>query len=89
VTPTSWSFLVWGIWFVATLSTFLVLEIPAAKDYTAWNTLTWTIRQLFARSQLIGLVFVGWIAVFVTHLFWKRSGKDEPEGDRDTTTKGT
>jgi hypothetical protein len=35
---------------------------------------------MFARSQLFGLVFVGLVAAFIAHLFWKRAKKNEPEG---------
>ena len=80
MTPFHWSLLVWGIWTALVVGTFLALELPAVADDTPWNTLTWTLRQMFARSQLFGLVFVGLLAAFVAHLFWKRAKKNEVEG---------
>ncbi len=78
------SLLFWGlVWLAPFVAIFLLMEIPAVADAVPWNTLTWTIRQTFARSQLFGLLFVGLTAVFITHLFWRGvRKKDEPEGDR-------
>lgn len=74
------SLIVWGTWLSVTVVSFLALELPAVGDATPWNTLTWTFRQMFARYQGFGLIFVGLVAAFVAHLFWKRARKDEPEG---------
>jgi len=82
MTPTLTSFLVWGAWLSMVVGSFLILEVLALKDAGQWNTLTWTIRQMFVRSQLFGLVFVGLIAVFITHLFWKRAKRNEIERRR-------
>lgn len=82
MSPFAWSLAVWGAWLVAAVGSFLLLEVLALKDVGAWNTLTWTIRQMMARSQLFGLVFVGLIAAFVAHIFWKRAKRNEIEGDR-------
>lgn len=82
MSPFAWSLAVWGAWLIAAAGSFLLLEVLALHDVGAWNTLTWTLRQMFARSQLFGLVFVGLIAAFVAHLFWKRAKRNEIEGDR-------
>lgn len=82
MSPFAWSLIVWGIWLVLVVSSFLSLEILALEDVGPWNTLTWTLRQMFVRSQLFGLVFVGLVAAFITHLFWKRAKRDEREGRR-------
>jgi hypothetical protein len=74
------SLIVWGAWFFLVLGSFLVLEIFALSDRVAWNTLTWTFRQLFTRNQLFGLAFVAGAAALVVHMFWKRVKRDEPEG---------
>ena len=76
------SLLAWGPWLILVVASFLVLEVLALKDVGPWNTLTWTIRQTMARSQLFGLIFFGLLAVFGVHIAWKRGKKDEQEGDR-------
>lgn len=74
------SLLIWGTWFGLVLGSFLVLEMFALSDRVAWNTLTWTFRQLFTRNQLFGMATVALMAAFVVHLFWKRDKRDDPEG---------
>ena len=70
------SFIVWGL--VALL--VLIVELLAWRTNVPWNTLTWTIRQTFAHfGQLAYLLFVGLIAVFVAHIVYRKSKKDEPE----------
>ena len=70
------SFIVWGL--VALL--VLIVELLAWRTDVPWNTLTWTIRQTFAHfGQLAYLLFIGLIAVFVAHIVYRKSKKDEPE----------
>jgi len=80
VTAFHTSITVWGIWFALTLGSFLTLELLGLSDRVGWNSLTWTIRQLFARNQLWGLAFAAALVVFAVHLFWTRDKKNDPEG---------
>jgi hypothetical protein len=71
------SLLVWGSFIVLGVT----LELLAWRDAVPWNTLTWTIGQLFARSAWSMLIFVGLLAAFAAHiLFRKKSKLDDPEG---------
>ena len=78
---TAWhsSALTWGL--VALL--VLTVELAGWSDRVPWNTLTWTIRQTFAHyGQLATLGFVAAMAVFVAHILYRKSKKDQPEGKR-------
>lgn len=87
---TFWSsLLVWGLLWGGL---FIVLELWAVFEWPTappWNTLSWTIWQIAARSAVAAMVIAGAMFVLLLHFVlpnhWPRGGRrpvDEPEGDR-------
>jgi hypothetical protein len=90
VSPFWASLLVWGLgWGGA----FLVLELWAVTEWPyppPWNTLSWTVWQLAARSAVLAMVIAGAMFVLLLHFVlpghWPRRSTrakvDEREGRR-------
>ena len=80
------SLCVWGIWALL----FVTLETLALCDLVPWNTLSWTVWQLQARSGFFSITIAGGLFVLLLHFIlpgrWPGRGteypkKDEPEGE--------
>ena len=83
MTPFQWSLLIWGTWGAL----FLGAELAAWRDLVPWNTLSWTIWQIMARSVVLALAIVGGMFVLLLHFaigFPNRGRfkKQRTEGDR-------
>ena len=83
MTSFQWSLFVWSLWGVA----FLVLEIAAWQDWVPWNTLSWTVWQLSARSQILTMLVAGGMFVLTLHFSFGfpnrgRFKKERTEGKR-------
>jgi uncharacterized integral membrane protein len=84
VTPFQWSLTVWaGIW----ATQFLVFEALAWRDKVPWNTLSWTIWQLSARSTMVAMAVTGGMFILTLHFAFGfpnrgRFKREDTEGDR-------
>jgi hypothetical protein len=83
VTPFQWSLLIWCTWGAL----FLVAEIAAWQDWVPWNTLSWTIWQLSARSTMVAMGVAGGMFILTLHFAFGfpnrgRFKREDTEGDR-------
>ena len=83
MSPFAWSLLVWGAWGLL----FLMLELAAWRDLTPWNTLSWTVWQIFARSAWLSIVGIGLMFSLLLHFAFgfptrNRFKRERTEGKR-------
>lgn len=83
MTPFQISLVVWCAWGLA----FLILEVAAWQDWVPWNTLSWTVWQIFARNLWIAIFGIGLMFSLLLHFAfrWPRSSsypREDTEGKR-------
>lgn len=90
MSPFAWSLIIWaGLWG----GLFLILELWAATEWPTappWNTLSWTVWQIAARSAVATMFIAGAMFVLLLHFVlpgrWPRKSTrvrvNEREGRR-------
>jgi hypothetical protein len=79
MTPFQTSLLVWGLWGLL----FLALEIAGWRKWVPWNTLSWTVWQIFARSIFVEIVEIGLMFSLLLHfaLGWPNRSRHKRQDD--------
>ena len=75
MTPWHWSLAVWLGW----AALFLVLELAAWRDLVPWNTLSWTVWQIFARSGWLAVVGIGLMFSLLLHFALGFPNRNRPK----------
>jgi hypothetical protein len=70
------SLLVWGSLAVLVLGA----ELVALSDRVVWNSLSWTLWQLMARSFVVLPLLLSLLLVFALHIGRRHPKRDDPEG---------